>query len=133
MLQLAGTYIGPAPRFGILSGIIRKSREHTEADIFYLGLLVATLQVLDGVLTAMGTHHFGTPVEGNPLLRMLMELIGVGPSLIFVKILAIAIVITLCKLSKQVSWVGISLRCVAVIYLWCAVIPWSVIIYTKVL
>ena len=133
MSPLAETLIIPASSRPRLSGVYQAIRAAGQSEIFYLGVLVAILQILDGVLTAMGMMHFGTPVEGNPILRFMMDCIGIFPTLIAIKALAIGIIVTLCCLSKQVTWVGFSLRCVAVIYLWFAVIPWSVIIYTKVL
>ena len=45
-------------------------------EVQILGVILATLQVLDGTLTAIGIHIDGTSAEGNLLLRALMENIG---------------------------------------------------------
>lgn len=100
-------------------------------EVFVLGLIMATLQVLDGVLTAIGIEHFGTGAEGNALLRELMELIGHVPTLIIVKGIAISIIFLLCSLASRVTWLPLAIKAMIGVYLFAAIIPWSYILFSK--
>jgi len=101
-------------------------------EILFLGAFLAILQVLDGVLTGIGMYHFGTDAEGNPLLHYLMVQFGYIPALVATKSLAIIIIIMLCYLSTMVEWLSTALKVVIFIYLGAAVIPWSVILLSRV-
>ena len=37
---------------------------------------MALLQVLDGIFTGIGIHHYGIEMEGNAFIRSLMEMWG---------------------------------------------------------
>jgi len=98
--------------------------------VIILGLTLAVLQILDGILTAIGIQNFGTTAEGNWFLKTLMEQIGYGPALWLTKSIAIIIITTLCMLSRHVIWLQNALVSVIFIYLGAAIIPWTVIILT---
>lgn len=102
-------------------------------DIILLGSFLALLQVLDGVMTWIGIYHFGTSAEGNFLLKWLMEAVGYTSALILVKSLAISVVALLCFLSDTVTWLRSALIAVILVYLGAAIIPWSIIIATRIL
>lgn len=106
-------------------------RPKISSDIVVLGLILAALQVLDGLLTAIGVSHLGTSAEGNMLIRHLMEAWGYGPALIAIKSLALMIVALLCFLATSVSWVRFAMKGVIALYLLAAIIPWSTIILTR--
>lgn len=58
----------------------------------------AGLQILDGLLTVAGITKFeGTHIEGNPLLRELMEIVGPINAVILAKVFAILVIITICQ------------------------------------
>jgi uncharacterized membrane protein len=105
------------------------SKEYAEWNIF---LILALLQVLDGVLTATGVSIFGTRAEGNLFLRQLMELFGSVPTLAVVKTMAILIVLALAQLQHQVSWVQSAVRGITLIYLFAAIFPWTWILLSHV-
>lgn len=98
-----------------------------------LGSILIVIQLLDGLLTAIGVYHFGISAEGNLMLKALMEQVGYINALVLVKLLAISIIITLCYLSSRVSWLTFALKAVIAIYLAAAIIPWTAIIFTRVL
>ena len=98
------------------------------SEIAFLGLIVVALQVLDGILTGLGMFHFGTDMEGNALLRGLMEAVGFIPALIIVKSSAIAVVSALCIFAYRIWWLKVALRGVIGLYLTMAVAPWCVIL-----
>ncbi|MCB0333501.1 MAG: hypothetical protein KDD55_08370 [Bdellovibrionales bacterium] len=100
-------------------------------EIILLGLALVLLQILDGVLTSVGVLHFGITAEGNPLLSHLMHQMGTTYTLILTKGLSIVIILALCYLASRVEWLTIALKGVVVIYLTAAIIPWSVILLTK--
>lgn len=89
------------------------------------------LQVLDGILTAVGVSLHGVDMEGNPLIRGLMVAVGPIPALIFVKSLAMAVVAGLYMLSGYIDWMVSALRTVVILYLCAAIIPWSVILVSR--
>ncbi len=101
-------------------------------EIVLLGLALVLLQIMDGVLTSVGVFHFGISAEGNPLLSHLMHQIGPAYTLLFTKGLSILIIVVLCYLATRVKWLTLALKGVIAIYLTAAIIPWSVILLTKV-
>ncbi len=101
-------------------------------EILVLGSVLVVLQILDGILTGLGMQHFGVSAEGNAILRSLMHLIGCVPALIVAKSLSVAVIFTLCILSNRISWVGHALKVVIGIYLFAAVIPWTVLLWSRV-
>ena len=107
-------------------------RINVRGEILLLGVILIVLQVLDGVLTGMGMRHFGIYAEGNLLLQQLMHAIGCVPALLLAKGVAIAVICTLCILSNRISWVGHAMKVVIGIYLFAAVIPWTLLLWSKI-
>lgn len=99
-------------------------------EMIVLSIILALLQVSDGVLTGMGMSMFGTAAEGNLLLRTLMEAWGYIPALFIAKSFAILVIAGLCYLSTVVSWLPRAMRCVIAVYVLAAVIPWTYILLT---
>lgn len=93
-----------------------------------LALLLITLQVLDGMFTLAGIHAHGLQIEGNILIRTLMQMWGAELAVVVVKSFAIIVTIILSVMSLRVHWLPRALRLVAAIYLLCAILPWSAII-----
>jgi uncharacterized membrane protein len=102
-------------------------------EVVILGVVLCVLQILDGLLTAVGVGHFGTGAEGNALLRSLMEQVGSVPALIIVKSVAISIVVVLCSLTPRVKWLPLAMKGMIAIYLCAAIIPWTYIIFAKIM
>ncbi len=113
------------PQLAVINGGLASS---TQREIFLLGAILATLQILDGILTAIGMASFGTGMEGNVLLRTLMQTIGYLPALILVKGFSLGMVAMLCWQAHNVYWIKTALRGVIAIYLAFAVAPWSYIL-----
>ena len=86
------------------------------------------LQILDGVMTAIGVGHYGHEAEANFLLKLGMELIGPAPTLIIAKSLAIFVVYLLVQCAQHVSWVPRAIQAVTALYLFAAILPWSYIL-----
>ena len=107
------------------------SQKEITNDVFFAGLLLASLQVIDGVLTAIGVSHWGTGAEANLLIRALMDLIGHVNALIFVKSFAVIVVFSLMLLSSKVQWIGFALKALILVYLSAAVVPWTVLLIQK--
>lgn len=97
-------------------------------EICLLGALLCALQIADGVLTGIGVIKFGTSIEGNLLLRSLMESYGVIHTLLGVKLACIGIVLSLCCVAHSIPWLRTALRGVTSLYLFAAIIPWSCIL-----
>lgn len=102
-------------------------------EVLVLGAILALLQVADGYLTAVGIYHFGTDIEGNILLRHLMESYGFIPTLVIAKTIALGIIALLCSMSGYVRWLSTALKMVIAIYLVGAVIPWCYIVSNHIL
>lgn len=103
----------------------------TTKDIYVTGLILALLQIADGVLTAIGIFRFGVHAEGNPLLKSLMMTVGPVEALIIVKLIAISVIATLCMLATQISWVTKALKGMIVLYMCAAIIPWTAILFSQ--
>ena len=58
-------------------------------EVVLLGVLLAILQLWDGVLTGIGMLHWGTGMEGNLFLRFLMEQFGYITALVLIKCAAL--------------------------------------------
>jgi len=101
-------------------------------EIIILGIILAFLQILDGVLTGIGMYHFGTTAEGNLMLQSLMNSIGYLPALLITKVAAMFIIGALCFMSMKVAWLDRALRAIIFIYLGAAIIPWSVILLIRI-
>lgn len=102
-------------------------------EIIILGLVLATLQIVDGILTGIGVAHLGTEVEGNSFIRMLMEHLGYIPALVLIKTIALMVIAGICALSSRVQWLSFAMKTVIFIYLSAAVIPWTFVIAKHIL
>ena len=120
--------------FTVLTGG-RHSVEHFKlpTDIIVLGTILAAVQILDGVLTAIGIHHFGTDMEANLVLRTLMSSIGYVPALILVKSFCIALTATLCYQIPKISWLKPAFVAIIALYTVLAVVPWTLILVSEYL
>jgi hypothetical protein len=101
------------------------TRPSPSREILILGGILAVLQVLDGVLTGIGMHQFGTSAEGNILLRWLMESIGYVNALVLVKGFALVVIAILVVLANEVRWIGLAFKGIIALYVGLAVLPWT--------
>lgn len=99
-------------------------------EVMMLGMFLILLQAADGVLTMMGVQQFGTAMEGNILLRTLMNHFGPMEALAVSKILCIAVIIRLTTMAKQFAWVKQAMGAMCCFYLLAAVVPWTYILVT---
>ena len=113
------------PRLCLIQGGFTASRKN---EVLVLGVILALLQVLDGLLTGLGMASFGTSMEGNLLLRSLMHAIGWAPAIILVKGASIGIIVFLCGQAGKVSWLKQAMRGVAGLYVVFAIVPWTYIL-----
>lgn len=114
------------------SASYRRLKVHTiSKDIIILGLIVATLQVMDGILTGIGISRYGIEAEGNLFIRTLMQQFGWVQALVLVKGFSVVIIATLCLLSTVVHWVPRAMKIVIAIYLCGAIIPWTAVLLSK--
>ncbi len=94
-------------------------------SIAVLGLLLALVQVIDGLFTISGISSFGLEAEGNTLVRMLMEQYGVVTAIVMVKSFALLLTVLLCLCGLSVKWVEAAMKGVIAFYLLMAVAPWA--------
>lgn len=80
--------------------------------------LLIILQVLDGLFTFWGIENFGTKVEGNPLVKSLIESWGPEQVLITIKLFAVGIIIFLMSQKALKPLIFIAGAYVAVVYMW---------------
>jgi Domain of unknown function (DUF5658) len=99
--------------------------EHADWSLF---IILGIIQVLDGILTALGVTSFGTHAEGNVFIRHLMHVLGTIPALALVKSFSLIVIFSLAQLQYQVNWVNVAIRAVILLYLALAIIPWSLIL-----
>lgn len=72
------------------------------------------LQILDGTLTYMGVTWFSLDAEGNPLIKYIMETLGIICGLVVVKLGAIGIIYYLKNICTKP--VLVSLMLLSVVY-----------------
>jgi hypothetical protein len=102
----------------------------TNREVLVLSAILIIFQLIDGVLTAIGMKAFGIEAEGNPLLRMGMEIWGPATTLFVAKGLAILVVLMLARMAGTVPWIQSAMKGVIALYAAAAIIPWT-IIHTK--
>jgi hypothetical protein len=115
-------------------GLCIRSHDRTfGTELATLGLILVVLQILDGILTAVGMSQFGPHMEGNALLRMLMHQLGYIPAIVLVKTIAIGVVAGLCIYASRVVWLKHALRGAIVLYVTMAVLPWTYLLASEFL
>ena len=97
----------------------------------FIGCCLALFQALDGIFTSVGISRYGLAIEGNPLLRSIMEQFGHVPTLALLKIAAICVVAFLTVVSFRLHWVKRAMSAVTLVYLFMAIIPWAYILFFK--
>ena len=100
-------------------------------SVLTIACVLIALQLLDGILTAIGMYQFGIGAEGNPLLKALMMQIGYANALIITKLVAIGIILVLSRCALKMDWVKKAMKVVAALYIVAAIIPWTYIIAIK--
>jgi len=91
-------------------------------DVVILVFLAS--QALDGVLTYLGVEQFGPMIEANPVVASLIGLIGHGPALASVKLLAASLGIAL-----HLGRVHRVLALLTIFYLLGSVVPWTALLF----
>lgn len=105
--------------------------EAPSRDIVCAGLLLGSLQIMDGYLTSMGIKFYGIQAEGNIMLQRFMHLVGPDTALIIVKGLALIVVFLLTALVRRQRNLKGVINGLCLIYLLAAIIPWMYILSTK--
>lgn len=82
-------------------------------------------QLADGILTYIGVSTLGMEAEGNPLLVLIMSLVGVGFGLVVAKFAGLILGIILYRYGFHKLVVGLTIFYVVV-----AIIPWMHIFMT---
>jgi hypothetical protein len=125
--------VTPLPRFSVIEGGKGRSRAHPDRGILILGALLIVAQILDGVLTIGGVATYGTAAEGNPMLRALIEMLGLAPAVVLTKLACSGLVVLLCYQAHSIAWLPRALKGILGVYTLLAVIPWSVMLATEFL
>ncbi|RME62078.1 MAG: hypothetical protein D6780_00425 [Candidatus Dadabacteria bacterium] len=123
---LSGTYTAAAA-----TRISAKFEVRKLSTTEVIGCVIILFQILDALFTNLGMLRFGTSAEGNALLRSLMELFGVAPTLSIAKSAAVVGVWLAIGLEKKVNslFVKVLFGGVALLYGLLAVLPWAVILF----
>ena len=103
--------------------------EAPSKDFLFFGIFLASLQLFDGVLTAMGIQRFTTHAEGNPMLRYFMHRYGPQETLFAVKAFAIACVALMTLFAARSRWIKNTMKLLCGIYLGAAILPWLYLLY----
>jgi hypothetical protein len=129
-VQLKNAQSEVAPSLRLVQGgkRITAAARSLPTDIIVLGLILTSLQILDGILTGIGMSQYGTGMEGNLLLRSLMTAIGYIPALVLVKGASIALITLLCQQAPKISWLKPAFYGVIALYVMGAVVPWTYIL-----
>jgi hypothetical protein len=104
-------------------------QEKISQRVLNLAFLLVLLQVLDALLTAIGLDiKGGVSGEGNGFLRYGMSVFGVIPTLVLAKSFAVIFIGALSILSSKVSWIETAMTGLVALYLFAAILPWTMII-----
>ncbi len=98
-------------------------------EVFYFGAFLASLQIVDGILTSIGIRKFGISGEGNPILRMAMSVFTPDQAIVLGKLLAILIVVGLTIAAKRTRFIRDMIGFLSCFYLVAAIIPWLYCLY----
>jgi hypothetical protein len=96
--------------------------------LIYFAIFLASLQIMDGMLTSIGMARFGINNEGNPFLRTLMMHMDPDKALVVVKTAAVLLVVSLSVVARHLSWVRDLIGVLSCVYLFAAIIPWVYVI-----
>ncbi|HMO17121.1 MAG TPA: serine/threonine-protein kinase [Oligoflexia bacterium] len=102
--------------------------EAPSRDIICAGILLGSLQILDGYLTSIGMNLFGIEAEGNSMLRWLMKITGPDTALLLAKGAALIVVVLLTMLVRRQRKLKGLINALCFIYIFCAIIPWMYIL-----
>lgn len=104
------------------------NKQASRAHLVFIGITLVFLQILDGLLTGIGVANFGPTIEANLLIRGLIISLGIVPALLLIKGIAIIIVGTLCTMAHRVHWLASALKFIIVLYLFAAIVPWTLVL-----
>lgn len=104
------------------------AEKHLTFEVLHTALFLIILQIADTVYTLLGVSRHGLGMEGNVLLRNLMEHYGAFQGLIMVKALALLMVFCLAHIALTNTWVKNAMYAICVIYLFAAIFPWAYIL-----
>jgi hypothetical protein len=121
---------GPSPSKALTSVLRGRRRSYfgKQNSGFFAFYLLLLFQVLDAVLTYVGVMSFGTGMEGNPMIRVLMDAVGPFAGILIVKSLAVVFIICLWNLRDKVRWISKATVLLSIYYLFFAILPWSFIL-----
>jgi uncharacterized membrane protein len=105
------------------SGQARIRRASSELFGNFVVVLFLIAQVLDGAFTYLGISSFGLS-EGNPLIAHYIREHGLGVSLTVAKVLAVV-----CAMVLHLLGLHRTLGLLTLLYLSCAVLPWTYLIF----
>ncbi len=97
---------------------LRRIPDRAFGDLAVLGFII--VQCLDGALTYMGLHLFGSSIEANPLISSAVSVAGIGGGLAFAKLLAIAMGMLL-----HLKGVHRAVALLTAFYIAVAILPWT--------
>jgi hypothetical protein len=103
--------------------------EHPSKDAFFFALFLISIMIVDGVLTRWGVLQFDHSVEGNPLMRFLIEHLGLDSALLLAKAVAIGFVLGLTVAARRIRWIKNTIAVLCWVYLICAILPWAYLLY----
>jgi hypothetical protein len=103
------------------------SRRLTRAELVWVAFVV--VQVLDGAMSYIGVHTFGTWIEANPLVAWYASTFGPAVAFTAVKLFAIGCGTMLYLMARHRTVAALTL-----FYLAFAVVPWAHVLgrYTNV-
>ena len=101
------------------SGVSCTIRPKNEAFANGIWIAFVLVQALDGAMTFVGIHTFGTRVEANPLLSWYVSALGPATALWSAKLFAVA-----CGAALHLTARFGMLAALALLYLLAAVGPW---------
>lgn len=120
------------PTLGLIHGGGGRHRQvaaHGHQIVFFLALILAATQLADAYLTYKGLSIHGLSAEGNPIVRSLCAVIGIGFGVVVAKLFSIFCITVSCLVGKQYRWMPYVLGGLIAIHVCAAIIPWSYLLF----
>lgn len=108
--------------------LIRIGGRSISKQAFLLGIILASLQVFDAILTYIGLTLHGIHLEGNGLLAKMMHAYGLFPTLLISKSIALCLIVFLTCIAHKRRWIRPFIFMLCGAYLTLAILPWTYII-----
>lgn len=96
----------------------------------WFALLLAAAQIADAYLTYTGLSLHGHAAEGNPIIKYLCALIGIGAGVALAKLFSLSCITVICRFGKRFAWMPWVLCALLIVHIAAAIVPWTFLLFS---